>query len=233
MKKITYVTCLLLFTLNLAAQTSPAILEVTGKAVVKEIPKEIEFSVPLKIIDSTYLGCSDRLTKTLNELQVDLIKKGIAEELIRTTNFSISENMIYDGGKRVQRGFKGSVNVMLSANYSPQLIHKVLESLSSFKLNYRINFKMSEEQKKRLTKIAMVNAVEDAKQKAGILAEAANIELGQIVKVSYGRNQARPEPFIAERAMKAQMDDAAQNQLNLSPPLTSLIKSVLIIWKID
>jgi len=79
----------------------------------------------------------------------------------------------------------------------------------------------------------MVNAVYDAKQKALILAEASNVQLGSILKISYGIDQYRPEPFLSERMMSNQSDQRSQNELNLSPPMTSLYKSVLIIWEIN
>ena len=158
MKKITYLLFLLVTT-SLIAQNNQSSLQVAGKAIVKEIPKEIVFRIPLKIVDSSYVGCNDRMAYTLNELQKDLKKKGITEESIHTGNYSITENMVFEGGKRIQQGFKGSVNVMVSAIYSPELIQKVLESVSSFKLTYSINFSMSENQKQRLTEIAMVSAV--------------------------------------------------------------------------
>ena len=232
MKKITYLLFLLVTT-SLVAQNNQSSLQVAGNAIVKEIPKEIVFRIPLKIVDSSYVGCNDRMYYTLNELQKDLKKKGITEESIHTGNYSITENMVFEGGKRIQQGFKGSVNVMVSAIYSPELIQKVLESVSSFKLTYSINFSMSENQKQRLTEIAMVSAVEDAKQKALILAEAANVQLGSILKISYGIDQYRPEPMLSERIMSNQADELNQNELNLSPPLTSLVKSVLIVWEID
>lgn len=232
MKKITYLLFLLV-TASLVAQNNQASLEVAGKAIVKEIPREIVFRIPLKIVDSSYISCNDRMVYTLNELQKDLKKKGIAEESIQTGNYSITENMVFEGGKRVQQGFQGLVNVLLSATYSPQLIQKVLESVSSFKLNYTINFSMSEEQKQRLTEIAMVSAVEDAKQKAMILAKAANVQLGSILKISYGIDQYRTEPMLSERIMSSQADEMGQNELNLSPSMTSLFKSVLIVWEIQ
>jgi uncharacterized protein YggE len=232
MKKITYLLFLLV-TASLVAQNNQASLQVAGKAIVKEIPREIVFRIPLKIVDSSYISCNDRMVYTLNELQKDLKKKGIAEESIQTGNYSITENMVFEGGKRVQQGFQGSVNVLLSATYSPQLIQKVLESVSSFKLNYTINFSMSEEQKQRLTEIAMVSAVEDAKQKAMILAKAANVQLGSILKISYGIDQYRTEPMLSERIMSSQADEMGQNELNLSPSMTSLFKSVLIVWEIQ
>lgn len=232
MKKITYLLFFLV-TAIAVAQNTQASLQVAGKAIVKEMPKEIVFRIPLNIVDSTYMGCNDRLSYTLNELQKDLVKKGIVKESIRTTNYSVSEHMVFEGGKREQRGFKGSVDIVLSGIYSPHLIQKVLASVNSFKLNYTINFSMSEDQKQRLTEVAMVNAVEDAKQKALILAQAANVQLGSILRISYGIDQYRPEPLSSERIMTSQADEPGQNELNLSPPMTSLFKSVLIVWEIQ
>lgn len=232
MKKVTYLLFFLV-TASAVAQNTQASLQVAGKAIVKEIPKEIVFRIPLNIVDSTYMGCNDRLAYTLNEFKKDLVKKGIVKESIRTTNYSVSEHMVFEGGKREQRGFKGSVDIVLSGIYSPQLIQKVLGSVNSFKLNYTINFSMSEDQKQRLTELAMVNAVEDAKQKALILAQAANVQLGSILRISYGIDQYRPEPLLSERIMTSQADELGQNELNLSPTMTSLFKSVLIVWEIQ
>ena len=157
-KKFYFILLIILGT-SAVAQVDQSTLTVVGKATIKAIPEEVVFRVPLQIIDSTYLGCSNRMTRTLDDLQKDLYKKGVAEESIRTSNYSITENMAYEEGKRVQRGYKGSVNVIISDNYSHEFIQKVLESLGNLKLMYSINFSMSEEQKEELTKTAIVDAV--------------------------------------------------------------------------
>ena len=233
MKKTSYLLLVLLLSVtNLTAQINQASIQVKGKGTVKEIAEEIIFRVPLKIIDSSYIGCNNRLSYTLDEFQKELIGKGISDASIQTANYSITENMIYENGKRFQKGYQGAVSIVVAEKYSPQLIEKVLESVKSFQLNYSINFTMSDKQKVRLTEIAMENAVEDAKQKAMILTEASNVQLGDILKISFGVDQFRPDPFLSERVMSSRADIIGQNELNLSPPLTSLSKSVLIVWKI-
>lgn len=217
--------------IDVVAQGQQRTLEVVGKATVKAFPEQVIFRIPLKIVDAGYLGCSNLLATTLNNLQKDLIEKGIDKEKVNTANYNISENIVFENGVRVQKGFKGEVSVMLAADYSPELVGKVLETVRELKLSYAINFSMSEEQKSRLTDVAMASAVEDAKQKAVILAKTAEVQLDAIVRVSYGMDQFRPEPFMSERIM-ASSSDAGQNELNLSPSLTSLFKSVLIVWEI-
>jgi uncharacterized protein YggE len=234
MKKVSLlVYCLLIVGFSMRAQETGHTLEVAGKASVKELPQEIVFRIPLKILDATYLGCSNRLAETLNDLKKDLSKNGIQEAWIKTNNYRISENMVYKDGQRKQDGYMGMVNIAVDGNYSPELMNSVLKSINSLELNYSINFSMSEDQKQRLTKIAMVNAVDDAKQKALVLSEAAGVKLIGIAKISYGIDTYRPEPFMTERVLSSQDDGASANDLSLSPPLTSLFKSVLIVWNIE
>lgn len=233
MVKIIYFVLLIMLGTSAVAQIDQSTLTVVGKATIKAIPEEIEFRVPLQIIDSTYLGCSNRMTRSLDKLQKDLDKKGVAEESIRTSSYSITENMVYEEGKRIQRGYKGSVNVMVSDHYNHEFIQNVLESLGNLKLLYSISFSMSEEQKEELTKTVIVDAVEDAKQKALIISKASEVQLGTIVKITYGMDSFRSGPFISERALSSQVSEAGSNELNLSPPLTSLSKSVVIEWKIN
>ncbi len=227
------VYCLLIVGFSLKAQATDHTLEVAGKATVKELPQEIVFRIPLKILDASYLGCSNRLAETLNDLKKDLSRNGIKETWIKTNNYRISENMVYKDGQRKQDGYMGMVNIAVDGNYSPELVNSVLKSISSLELNYSINFSMSEEQKQRLTKIAMVNAVDDAKQKALVLSEATGVKLVGIAKISYGIDAYRPEPFMTERILNSKEDGSFANDLSLSPPLTSLFKSVLIVWNIE
>jgi len=227
------VYCLLIVGFSLKAQATDRTLEVAGKATVKELPQEIVFRIPLKILDASYLGCSNRLAETLNDLKEDLSRNGIQETWIKTNNYRISENMVYKDGQRKQEGYMGMVNITVDGNYSPELVNSVLKSINSLELNYAINFSMSEEQKKRLTKIAMVNAVDDAKQKALVLSEATGVKLVGIAKISYGIDTYRPEPFMTERVLNSKDDGSSANDLSLSPSLTSLFKSVFIVWNIE
>ena len=140
---------------------------------------------------------------------------------------------MYRDGQRKHDGFIGKVNITVKSKYSPELISKVLESINSLELNYAIQFSMSEDQKQKLTKIAMVKAVEDAQQKAMILSEATNVKLIGIAKISYGLDSYRPEPFMTERVLDSKENGSISNDLSLSPSLISLFKSGLIVWNIE
>lgn len=232
MKKQLFLMLVVLYSLNVEAQTSKRSIEVVGKATVKTIPEEVIFRIPLKIVDSSYLNCSDAISKTLNNLKKELSSKGIAENNISTSNYSINENMVYDGGKRKQQGYKASVTVMVSEIYDELFVQKVLQSIEKYELTYAVNFTLSLSQKEELTKIAMTKAVEDAKRKAIILTMASEVELADIMSISYGKDVYRAEPIHNERMLSSKADIVNSEDLSLSPRQTSLFKSVLIVWEI-
>lgn len=232
MKNLIILVFLVMTVFTMEAQTNGRSIEVVGKATVKTIPEEVIFRIPLKIIDSSYLDCSNAISHTLNNLKQELSAKGIADNKIRTSHYSISENMVYEGGKRKLMGYKASVTVIVSDIYSTSFVQKVLQAVEKYELTYAINFSMSLKQKEELTNIALTNAVKDAKQKAKVLSEASGVNLGEIKLISYGKDMYRAEPIHNERMLSSKMDVVNSENLVLSPTQTSLFKSVLIVWEV-
>lgn len=233
MKKLLFLLLVGMISFNLQAQTHERTINVNGEAIIKVVPEQVNFTIPLNIIDSSYLGCSNSLSQTLNELQADLLTKGISEEKVHTAHFTISENMVYEDGKRVQKGYKGSVTVLVSDTYRKEFIHEVLESVGKLELSYVIDFSLTSEQKDTLRELAIRKAVEDAKQKATILAEASEVHLGEVSLIAYGDRTFMPGPLTPQRMEMTKADLQGSNELNLNPPLISLTKSVNIVWQIE
>jgi uncharacterized protein YggE len=92
---------------------------------------------------------------------------------------------------------------------------------------------LTEEQKEKLSRAAMVQAVDDAKRKAEILAEASGVRLGSISKITYGESQGRPGPLMEVVRMSADGSSTDSNGLKLYPSEISVHQAVNIIWKIS
>lgn len=232
MKKIVFLLVVGLITFNLQAQNNQRSIKVVGEAMIKVIPEQTTFRIPLKIIDPSYMECSNSLRETLDKLQTDLLRQGISKDKVHADQYTISENMVYENGKRIQQGFKGSVSVVVSDIYSQEFVYKVLGSVDKYKLSYAIDFSLSPEQKDVLSKEAITKAVEDATQKAHILAEASKLPLGEIILISYGERNFMPGPLTQERMEISTADFKNSNELNLNPPSTHLAKKVTIVWQI-
>ena len=233
MKRPFYILLLsMMFLVNLHAQEHTRILEVKGQASVQELPEEVVMSIPLKVIELDYLSCNQALNKSLNSLLKDLKEKGISEKSINTDNYRVSENTEYENGKRVQKGYRGDVTITVRDVYRPDMVNTVLESVTSFSLSFSIHFLLSQSQKDRLSKSAIKSAVEDAKTKAIVLSDAADVNLGPIIKISYDQDSFRPGPLLSEKIMMTDSEMSSSDP-NLSPSLISLYKSVGVVWQID
>ncbi len=234
MKKATYLALLFCFiSFATYAQEASGRIEVTGQSAAEELPKELTINIPLVVIDSTYLSCSNELNTLLSNLKKDLESKGIERKDLSTGSYTISENFEYRQGERKRMGFKGQVTLTLRKQYEPEIVDDFLQVAKKFSLQYTIHFMLTEEQKEKLSRAAMVQAVEDAKGKAGILAEASGVRLGSISKITYGESQGRPGPLMEVVRMSADGSSTDSNGLKLYPSEISVHQSVNIIWKIS
>jgi len=234
MKKATYLAVLFCFiSLATYAQEASGLIEVNGHSAAEELPEELVINIPLVVIDSTYLSCTNELNALLSNLKKDLDSKGIERKDMSTGSYAISENFEYRQGERKRMGFKGQVTLTLRKQYEPEIVDDFLQLAKKFNLQYTVRFMLTEAQKEKLSRAAMVQAVDDAKRKANILAEASGVRLGSISKITYGESQGLPGPLMEVVRMSAGGSQSDSNGLKLYPGEISVHQSVNIIWHIS
>ena len=215
------------------SQHAPGLIEVTGISAAEELPEELAITIPLIVIDSTYLSCSQRLNGLLAELKKDLDSRGVDRESLSTGNYSISENFEYRQGERKRMGYKGQVTLNLTKKYEPKLVDDFLQAAEKFSLQYTVRFMLSEEQKEKLTASALAQAFEDAQEKAQVLSKASGVELGSISKISYGESGGRPGPLTEVVRLSADAGGTDSNGLRLYPGPVSVNQTVRVTWQIS
>lgn len=213
------------------AQNTQASIEVVGKFTAKAIPEELTINIPVNVKDTTYLKCANELNEALHRLQKDLYSQGLSDELVKTTNYSINENFDYINGKRILNGYKGSVSVNVTSNYDQKLLSRVLKVIRSHEHQFQVNFQLTEAQKKKLVETAIEKSVSDANEKALALTKASGVELGNLIRISYGTTNYRTDPLTRSLGY-VQADQAGIDELNLSPPMNSVLQTVLMVWEI-
>ena len=153
-------------------------IEVVGKSIVKDIPEDIIYAVPIKVVEADYLECTDKTNALLAELRSDLVKAGFDAALIKTQNFSVGEEMEYIDGKRKKTGYRATVQVSLREAFKPEKVQNFLTVMNKHQLEYRINFQISQAQREAMKKMAIEEAVKDALDKAKTLTNASGRQLG-------------------------------------------------------
>jgi uncharacterized protein len=241
---------LLIFALSVngqigTAQTKDQTLLVKGSAILKQMPEIIYASVNVKSEAQDYSDCQNKLMYKMEEVKSSLLKQNISRELIKTNEITISERREYINGKTVSNGFVGNISLIIESPYSTEISNKLLIAFrnDSLALNYSIGFRLSEVQKSQMRQQAITIAIDDAKEKASLIAKSSNIKLIKINSITYldeDFTYLRDRDIIKEEVIRTQevfvaVRGANSNTPNIdfNPKEIGIIKTVRIEWTIS
>ena len=240
MKKIILAIAVIFFAAASFAQSAEkSLLTVEGKSEVKLLPEEIWFNVMMSVKDTDYKTCSDLAVQKLAEIKMLFTKNGIDKNLIKTNNYSIREIQRHDPElrKMVFDGYQATVplTVRTKRDYDKNdlifaLIKDNLES--NFNLNFQLSEKQITEVKAKLIKLA----VDDAKEKAGIIATASGVELSKISAIQYGEPNIigiNNPPALRKSGLMMQAESYSEIIDLMEPDEVKMGTNIVISWEID
>jgi uncharacterized protein len=220
-------------------QQSDNTISVQGVFITMETPEQIDFHLTIKYESPNFKSGSDSLLTITQEISNILEKNGIEKEIIRVSGISVNENYVYDYGERTKQGFIGSSRIEIQSILTQALTEKIFKSVGEFQydVEYSVSFSLSEQQKEKLRKTTLEKAIQDAREKADIIAQSNNLRLVRINKVNFDDNmEFRPshseydivqEDFILTRTSP---ERPFLSELNLNPKEISIMKSIVIEW---
>lgn len=215
---------------------TPAILRVKGNASLSVRPDWVSVFITLVRADENYEALVERSKEELAVLQEQLAPLGFAAEDLKTQYFNIGpryldqpdEKGVY---RRVFAGYELRHELKLAFSADGALLGKLLSLLafSALAPEFRLQYSVREPEAVRETLLR--NAVQDARQKALVLANAAGVTLGAIREIHYGsEGGAAFVSYAAPMARSFKADNAAP--LNTNPEDMSFSDEVSIIWEI-
>ncbi|WP_167605789.1 SIMPL domain-containing protein [Maribellus sediminis] len=240
MKKVVLILAVIFFAAASFAQSAEkSLLTVEGKSEVKLLPEEIWFNVMMSVKDTDYKTCSDLAVQKLAEIKSLFTDNGIDKNLIKTNNYSIREIQRHDPElrKMVFDGYQATVplTVRTKRDYDKNdliftLIKDNLES--NFNLNFQLSEKQIAEVKAKLIKLA----VDDAKEKAGIIAAASGVELSKISAIQYGEPNIigiNNPPALRKSGLMMQAESYSEIIDLMEPDEVKMGTNIVISWEID
>ncbi len=214
-------------------------ITVTGKGQVSVKPDTIKLRITT---EGTYYEYEDTIRISADQTRIlkeTLASAGLDPADLKTTSFDI--NTAYESYKDKEGNYKSrfvgyifSHRTYIKFENDNKVLGRVLYAISkcpidiSFDINYTVS--NPEEAKNEMLK----NAIADAKAKAKILADAAEVELGQIEDISYSWSElhftSSPiENFVLEKSVMAAPDaydiDIEADDIDLSDTVT-------VVWEI-
>jgi len=213
-----------------------SILEVTADATLSVIPDQSQVSIYIKTENKNIGETVDEMDKQTKEIIQRIKKIGFSKEDIKTTNYNLREKTIYKEKKRIKDGYIASQHIELTFPYDAKRLDKLLYSFSESKerANLNFSFTISEERKQKAKDELLRLSIIEAKRKAQIMANSAEVSLGKIVRISYHKdhNTNYPKPYFRSNSVeqlnadKSSFSEMSLKEINMSDKIS-------IQWKIQ
>jgi uncharacterized protein YggE len=178
---------LLTLTGQLYGQTTQE-LEVRGYGRLKSQPDLGVISATVTTIQKDFGTTISILTSDTEKLFFHLEKVGFKRNEIKTNNFQVRGNTVYRKGSSYDSGFVGSQGLTIEFENSKSNISKLIDAFtkSPVAAQFSFHFTVSDNLREKLQNELIQKAINDAKQKAKLIADASNQQVIKIKKIKYG-----------------------------------------------
>ncbi|MCE9655765.1 SIMPL domain-containing protein [Clostridium celatum] len=129
-------------------------------------------------------------TDSVSKLEKAIEEAGFNKKELKTTSFNIrtSYKSYYDENKNYKNKFDGYIceqGLKLQFDLDMQVLSKVLTAITKSEVEPRLNIRFSVKDKDKVNKELLINATENARRKAEVLAKASKVNLGKLVTINY------------------------------------------------
>ena len=129
-------------------------------------------------------------TDSVSKLEKAIEEAGFNKKELKTTSFNIrtSYKSYYDENKNYKNKFDGYIceqGLKLQFDLDMQVLSKVLTAITKSGVEPRLNIRFSVKDKEKVNEELLINATENARRKAEVLAKASKVNLGKLVTINY------------------------------------------------
>ena len=129
-------------------------------------------------------------TDSVSKLEKAIEEAGFNKKELKTTSFNIrtSYKSYYDENKNYKNKFDGYIceqGLKLQFDLDMQVLSKVLTAITKSGVEPRLNIRFSVKDKEKVNEELLINATENARRKAKVLAKASKVNLGKLLTINY------------------------------------------------
>lgn len=210
--------------------TQPRTLTVKGRGLVSAESDLVVLFFRVSGRDPAYAEAVEKLNSRVEALRNELETMSITRKQLKSTDFSVHTDYDYEKGKRAFLDYVASHSLKLELPFDKDLLNRVLGqiALGASETTVKISFDVSD--KETLRRRAMGAAVADARASAQVLADAASLALGEIVRIDYGFVEVRVRSHLRSYEMADAMADVSPP--DIEPEALDAEESVTIVWEI-
>lgn len=215
-------------------------LKITGKGKISVKPDRIRLNMIMEESYKEYevtLSQSSDTTKILKELFVSL---GFKKDDLKTKSFDIdTKNESYkakdQSWKKRLVGYTYTHRMLIEFDADNKKLGEILYALAHSVITPEISIEYTVSDPEKHKDQLLKNAIEDSKHKAEVLANAANVELGDIVSIDYSWGEIN---FVSEPIQNFAFASAEQTRnstgydIDIEAEDIDVTDTVTVIWSI-
>ncbi len=165
-----------------------ATINITGHASKMVMPDKAIFSLQIRATKKTEPESFKALTEISNEVLNRLKKEGFTESQIKLSNYSVQQEYDYSSGKAIKKGYTSSQSLIVKFPVDKRRILNLYANLTANEMEgLSINFgtECSDSLKTKIQNELIVLSLNDAKQKAELIASTTDCKIKSVADVSY------------------------------------------------
>ncbi len=214
-------------------------IRVTGKGQIKVHPDMTRIVITLEGKNFDYgltLKCSSEATEKMKEL---LLPFGFERSDLKTLSFGVdTEYESYkekDQYKRQFSGYKYTHVLKVEFDSDNKRLGKILYALANCSLHPEFRLSYTVKDQETVKNELLGKAVKDAIAKAGVLAGAAGLKLGEIQSMDYSWGRVDLEVYPMSNRMlgdACMAEDSGSYDMDIEPDDIDVEDTVTVVWEI-
>lgn len=165
-------------------------IKVTGNGKISIKPDTTVIVLDFSQVLPTYEEAVRAASRDVVHVKDMLEKLSLDRETLKTTDFEVKMHYRYEYDKKNNRksifdGYQYKQGLKFTFPINNELLGKVLFQISKLASNPELNFWFTTSNKEKYRNELLALAVKDAKEKARVIAEAAEVELEHVLDINY------------------------------------------------
>jgi len=212
-------------------------ITVKGIGNVSAKPDLIIITMGLENTDYSYSGAMQLASGAVDAIRTALLSVGYEKDRLKTTDFNI--NTAYESYKDTKgnwkqkfNGYKCTHNLKLEFDFCMERLNETLSAITSSGANPKLEINFSIKDKNAVSEQLLHNAVENASDKATVLAAAAGLSLGAVQRIDYSWGELRlySDTKLIEPLYCA---SEAAPAMDIEPEDIKVNDTVTVVWAIE
>lgn len=177
----------------------------------------------------TVQEAQDKITAVNNAIISSMQSLGVKKVDIKTSNFSINPDYLYESGKNQIRGYSGNVTVTIKTSNLP-LVSRIIEAATTAGANQVQGARFTIDNPQTYREQVREKAIANAKEQAQKLSHTLGIKLGKITNIIESTPDSIAYPYMAKTAAMG-LGGAPDAQPIIEPGTQSLSSTVTLYFE--